>query len=186
MACRTIIREAAHVFCIGRAAYTVASFNDQMFHVPHSTGQIFWTILSAVYSPYHDPYHDPYLTRLAGRKSNDNNVRNDIITMDHIMVYAYEYSLAMGLCTVVSVGEILHFHRNRISVVVSHVFTAVSHVAKSVPNNFFRDAVAASVCIKDSMNGMRKRIFPNSMISMARRLTRTNRTTPIQRAWRQK
>lgn len=119
--------------------------------------------------------------------SNDINTRNDsdIITMDHILIYAYGYSLALGLCTVVFVGEILYFHRNRISVVVSHVLTAVWHEAKSVLNHFFRNAVTASVRIRDSIDHMQKRIITNLMISVARRLTRNNRTTPIQRAWSQ-
>lgn len=121
---------------------------------------------------------ESYLRRLTLRTSDDKNhgYDSDMITMDHIWIYIYGYCLAMGLCTAVFVGEILHFHRKRILDAVGRVLTAIWNKVKTIQNHFCLFGNAAIVGIRKCLKRVRKRIFPYSMLPV-----RTNRITPIQR-----
>lgn len=125
-----------------------------------------------------------HLRQLSLRRFNDNKpqINSDIITMDHLWIYVYGYFLAMGLCTMVFVGEILHFHRARIMGAMGRVAIPVWQMPKRVKCDVCLIASAASISFRKLLKRVRKRIFPYSVVPTPHRLMHANRIVRIQRA----
>lgn len=119
---------------------------------------------------------ESYLSRSARQKFKGNTFQTNsniiIITMENVWIYVYGYFLAIGLCTVVFAGEILHFHRERISRYLRHMLTKIS-------SRFCRFATAAADAFGKLSRRVQKMIHSYSVMR-PRWLGHTNRITPTQ------
>lgn len=100
----------------------------------------------------------------------------------HIRIYIYGYFLAVGLCTMIFVGEHLHFHGTRISGVLGRAINGAWCMVKRIKSGICLFANVVSDGLRKLFKRMRMRFFPYSLISNRRRLTLANHIATIQRA----